>query len=191
MGMLFMVCFNLFTMGCKRIGGDEKTKCVFCGDGEDSFRSVYGGRAGVGLFCLSDLRMIQIHPRADEEVEGDVTSHVWADAYSVQVDRMTDRGISLVQYGSDGGDVLDLDMLSESLCPACIEDIKGSVKIYGREKGQKEKAVCLVDLSTMELCGIQQSFQYYMFDDHYVQADRQGDKIRLTVFQTSEDLDRL
>lgn len=188
-GMLLMSCFCLLAIGCGKGGRKPDrvmltggVKCMLCADGQNSFKSMYGGHPGVALFCLRDRRMIQIQPSADEEIKNDFTSHVWADAYSVQVDRMPERGVSLIQYISYERDILDLDELCEVLCPACMENVKEAVK---------EKAVCLVDLSTMEIYGIQYSFQYYMLEDYYVQAICQEDKIRLTVFQTSRDPERL
>lgn len=193
-GISFMICICLWVMGCGREEGYlhplliNKTECRLCGDGKDSFRSIYGCSQGVGLLCLNDRRMIEIQPCAEEMRDGGV-SCVWADAYSVQVEEIKDRGITLVRYTADKNDTLDEDGLSEVLCPACMEKVKGSVRIYGKHEGRKEKAVCLVDLSTMRLYGIQQSFQYYIFDDYYVQASCQGDEIRLTVFRTcSADL---
>ncbi len=168
----------------------DQTDCRLCGNGKSSFSSIYGHYQGVGILSLNDWRMIEIQPLLDRG-EGDaMTSYVWEDGYSVQIDQIVDRGISLVQYTSSQKNTLDLARLSEILCPVCVENVKGSVHIYGEHEDRSEKAVCLVDLSTMELCKIQQSFQYYMFKDYYVQASCQGDKIQLTVFSTPEDMSR-
>lgn len=195
MGILSLVCFFFSVIGCKRDDMAyarslrvDQTDCRLCGNGKNSFSSIYGHYQGVGMLSLNDWRMIEIQPFSDVRVEDAMTSYIWEDGYSVQIEQIADRGISLVQYTSDQKNVLDLGRLSEILCSVCMENVKGSVHIYGDHDGRSEMAVCLVDLSTMELCKIQQSFQYYMFKDYYVQASCQGDKIQLTVFFTPEDL---
>lgn len=196
--VLFLVFICFWGMGCKREEESfnlllvNETECRLCGDGEDSLKSIYSQCQGVGLLCLNDWRMVEIQPYMNGHMKDGSISHVWADAYSVRIEEIMDRGITLVHYTSEKGDTLDEDRVSGFLCAACIDKVKGSVRIYGKHEGREKKAVCLVNLSTMRLYGIQQSFQYYMFDDHYVQASCQADRIQLTVFRTrSADLDML
>lgn len=166
--------------------GKEKKKCALCGEEKGSLRSIYSGSEGVGLLCLSDWRVVPIlgpdNGDGDTKCGDMVYQRGGEGAYSIQLERVVDNRISLVEYTAGKRNVPDMKQLSDILCRECMQKVKKAVKIQGEHEGRMEKAVCLVEFPTMELHTIQQNFQYYMLGDYYVQAQCKKKKIKLTVF---------
>lgn len=161
---------------------------MLCGNGKNSLKSVYGQCEGVAVLCLNDWRVVKIQASEDDWMESSGTSYIWdkEEAYSIQTDQIAGRGISFLRYTSEDTNTLDVEKLSERLCSACLEEVKEAVHIYGTHTDRKEKAVCLIEFPSMKLYGIQQSFQYYLLGDYYVQSYCEGDGIDLTVFLAPE-----
>lgn len=194
-GLAGLLCASLLTIGCERLHKKlscflpiKKTECMLCGDGKDSLKTIYGKSQGIGLLSLNDWRVVRIQTEPGEGLENGGTSYIWdkEGAYSVQINQIAGRGISLMRYMSEKTNTLDEDGLSKRLCSVCLEKVREAVHIYGTHKGRREKAICLIEFPSMELHGIQQSFQYYLLGDYYVQSYCKGDGIELTVFWTPE-----
>ena len=168
----------------------NKKDCGLCGEKKDGLKSIYGNSKGIGLMCLNDWRVVQIFAPADgHEQCGRISYQRGAGgSYSIQIEHVVESKISLVEYTSCKGDVLDRKKLAEILCWECLGKVKEAVKIHGEHGGQKEKAVCLVEFPTMELYTVQQIFQYYMLDNYYIQAQCEKEKIKMTAFMLSSEL---
>ena len=192
MGLAVFVSFSFLMIGCERFHQKlspflpvKQTECMLCGTGKNSLKTIYGQCEGIAVICLNDWRVVRIQT-SEEEAGG--TSYIWdkEGAYSVQIDQIAGRGISRMWYTSENTNTLDEKGLSDQLCSVCLEKVKEAVHIYGTHKDRKEKAICLIEFPSMELYGIQQSFQYYLLGDYYVQSYCKGNGIDLTVFLAPE-----
>ncbi len=165
----------------------KKEKCSLCGDGKNSLKSIYGGVKGIGLICLNDWRVVQVLAPEQEYLQREGTFYMNSKEgdYSIQIDHVMERRISLVNYTAGKQNMPDMKKMSEILCVECVKEVKDAVTIQGEHEKRKPKAVCMVEFSTMKIHSIQQNFQYYVFDDYYVQAECKKKKINLTVFHVS------
>lgn len=165
----------------------KKEKCALCGDGKNSLKSVYGGVKGIGLICLNDWRVVQVLSPEERDLhsEGMFYMNSREEDYSIQIERIMERRVSLVNYAAGKRNMPDMKRMSEILCMECVQEVKDTVTIQGEHEKRKPKAVCMVEFSTMKLYSIQQDFQYYVFDEYYVQAECKKKEINLTVFHVS------
>lgn len=194
-GLAAFICFSFLTIGCERFHKKlshflpvKKTECMLCGNGKNSLKSIYGQCQGIAVICLNDWRVVGIQTSEDERTDVDGTSYIWdkEGAYSVEIDQIASRGISLMRYTSESTNILDVEKLSERLCSVCLEEVKEAVHIYGTHTDRREKAICLIEFPSMKLYRIQQSFQYYLLGDYYVQSYCKGNGIDLMVFFAPE-----
>lgn len=193
LGLLFVIGSFSVVAGCAEGGGglshilQKKEKCALCGDEKNSLKSIYGGVKGIGLICLNDWQVVQVLSTDEEQLQCGGMSYMnnKEGDYSIQIEHVVERRVSLVDYTAGKHNRPDMKKMSEILCVECMQEVKEAVTIQGEHGNRKPKAVCMVEFSTMKLYSIQQNFQYYVFGDYYVQAECKKKKINLTVFHVS------
>lgn len=195
LGILIAVCLLFEVSGYAKYDRklshimQKNAECALCGNGKKSLKSIYGESTGIGLICLNDWRVVRLLLSPDEPVSGSGISYLQGEdgSYRIQIEYVIDNRISLVKYTPGKQDTLDITRLSELLCGECLEKTKEAVTIYGDHDGRNASAVCLIEFPAMELHPIQQSFQYYVFDDYYVQSSCRKGEITMTVFRIPQD----
>lgn len=95
---------------------------------------------------------------------------------------MYERGISEIDINYGEKSVIDWELLSERLCPGCLEKFKN---MEGNEADLAEgqfKDVCLVDFKTGEVYSLEDWHTRYIIRDYYVMIDHEDDGCHITIF---------
>lgn len=194
--VVIILILSFMMIGCKKYEKAppqslliSKKECRLCGSGKNSLKTIYKNLSGVGVLCLNDWRMVDILTSNDAAISSNGSSCIWADknAYSIKITRIASRKISLMQYISAENNTPDMNKLNSFLCHTCMKNLEEALRIYGNHSGRSTKAICMVTFPSMELYGLQHSFQYYIMGDYFAQAHCIGNEIDLTVFFAPEN----
>lgn len=172
-----LVCCLLY--GCrikaslsKMSGGEESAAvpndCALCGKRSDSQVRCYDENSGKEQFEQSGSFTI-----FNSYGEGECTFFIRG---------MYERGISEIDINYGEKSVIDWELLSERLCPGCLEKFKN---MEGNEADLAEgqfKDVCLVDFKTGEVYSLEDWHTWYMIRDYYVMIDHEDDGCHITIF---------
>lgn len=169
----------------------NKKKCYLCGKNKKSLTRYYRKFDAIGVICLCDWYVLDLglHESDGQKILADNDQHISfrmtnIGDISIMESSSPDRGMTTMDIYLPQDHKPDIEMLQESLCQDCLNDVMDTLQI-SKDKIKQTYPLCLVDFQTLEVYPLQDPHTMYSIRDHFVEIEYDEDRIKIKTFYLS------